>query len=159
MIETSRWEPVKELMTTKTIELSVYDTRNLAQLNSYKAASKLIGKNKRVLDIGCGSGLGTWILAKECGYAVGIEDNITACQKNWVGDNIHFQKEPSDDMFDAIINFHYRDFDLANLNQYGLLIVKTHYLSCFYKDGLFTHIFKFPVCGGELEDIYFGIKN
>ena len=60
----------------------------------YKFAAKMIGGEKRVLDIGCGDGLGTWILAKECGSAKGIDQDreaIAVAQKNWREKRIAFE--------------------------------------------------------------------
>ncbi len=52
----------------------------------YKFAAKMIGRGKKVLDIGCGEGLGTWILAKECGFAKGVDwdgEALAFASNNW----------------------------------------------------------------------------
>ena len=62
--------------------------RALYSLAYYKFAAKLIGSGKRVLDVGCGEGLGTWLLAVECGSARGVdidEHAIAVAQANWDG--------------------------------------------------------------------------
>jgi 2-polyprenyl-3-methyl-5-hydroxy-6-metoxy-1,4-benzoquinol methylase len=68
--------------------------RILYYLSYYKFASKMIGNGKRVLDIGCGEGLGTWLLANECGFAKGIDvdaDAIKVATENWVGPAAAFE--------------------------------------------------------------------
>jgi 2-polyprenyl-3-methyl-5-hydroxy-6-metoxy-1,4-benzoquinol methylase len=47
--------------------------RMLHCLSYYKFASRLIGPGKRILDIGCGEGIGTWLLAVENGFAHGVD--------------------------------------------------------------------------------------
>jgi len=67
--------------------------RMLHSMSYYKFASKLIGQSRRVLDVGCNEGLGTWLLAKECGYAEGIDfdvEAIDAARKNFSKENISF---------------------------------------------------------------------
>lgn len=89
-------------------------TRLLHALSCYKFAAKLIGRDKHVLDIGCDEGLGTWILAKECGFSKGIDFDLQAIQiaaENFSGPNIEFAvcDDICDDQpqrpFDAIVNF------------------------------------------------------
>lgn len=86
--------------------------RMLHCLSYYKFASQLIGPSKKVLDIGCNEGLGTWLLAKECGYAKGLdfdEHAIASAQKNFSTPVIEFSvgnilKEPPGS-WDAVVNF------------------------------------------------------
>ena len=86
--------------------------RALYSMSYYKFAAKLIGGAKRVLDVGCGEGLGTWLLAKECGYARGVdldEDAIGVARRNWDDERIDFDcvdflgEDP--ETWDAITNF------------------------------------------------------
>jgi 2-polyprenyl-3-methyl-5-hydroxy-6-metoxy-1,4-benzoquinol methylase len=117
--EPSRWEQVKEFITKTQVWLGPTNTRLfqttpqqiLNGLSYYKFAAKMIGSNKRVLDVGCGEGIGTWLLAKECGYAKGIDtdaDNITLAQTNWNDAKVAFECTAilncSVDTWDAIIS-------------------------------------------------------
>lgn len=124
--DASRWEPVKQMMAgAEPVTLGpmhAYHCRRsprrlLYTLSYYKFAAKLIrppgDDPRRVLDIGCGEGLGTWTLATETGYARGVdfdEDLIRVAQQNWpnddridfhCGDALAMQSEP----FDAVVNF------------------------------------------------------
>ncbi len=47
--------------------------RLLYTLSYYRFAAALIGEAKQVLDVGCGEGLGTRVLAQQCGRAHGID--------------------------------------------------------------------------------------
>jgi 2-polyprenyl-3-methyl-5-hydroxy-6-metoxy-1,4-benzoquinol methylase len=85
----------------------------LSSLSYYKFAAKLIGKNKNILDIGCGEGLGTFLLAKECGFAHGIDldsNAIKIAKQNFFDANIAFTvkeifKDGFSENFDAVIHF------------------------------------------------------
>jgi len=88
--------------------------RVLFTLAYYKFAAKMIGKNKRVLDLGCNEGLGTWLVAKECGFARGVdldEEAITAAKINWPNNPSvefscsNFLEEQGSGDWDAVINF------------------------------------------------------
>lgn len=87
--------------------------RMLYALTYYKFASRLIGKEKRVLDIGCNEGLGTHLLAKECGYAMGVdfdEEAIASAKNNFPQDSISFcskdiLKAKIPGKWDAVVNF------------------------------------------------------
>jgi len=82
-------------------------------MSYYKFASKLIGKGKRVLDVGCNEGLGTFLVGKECGFAKGVdfdEDAITQAQKNFKEPFVEFEagdflKSKDTGNWDAAINF------------------------------------------------------
>ena len=98
----SQWEPVKEIMAgAKPVRLGhmhTYHARNtprrlLYTTSYYKFASKMIGKPARVLDVGCGEGIGTWLLATECGSAFGVDfdkDSIDVAKENWQDPRIGF---------------------------------------------------------------------
>lgn len=68
-----------------------------------------------MLDIGCGEGLGTWLLAKECGRAAGLDMDVEAirqARENWpVDDTISFydddilSEECVADSYDAVVSF------------------------------------------------------
>jgi len=87
--------------------------RMLHYLSYYKFASRLIGKEKRVLDVGCNEGVGTWLIAKECGYAQGVDfdtEAIQSAKSNFSGDEITFVDEdilshPGKEEWDAVVNF------------------------------------------------------
>jgi 2-polyprenyl-3-methyl-5-hydroxy-6-metoxy-1,4-benzoquinol methylase len=119
----SNWECVTELMTQNSTEivLGKYDSycyhktpqKMLHSLSYYKFAAKLIGKNKRVLDLGCKEGLGTWLVAKECGFAQGVdfdEQAIRTARTNFTDPNIEFSssdvlEDSPEGIWDAVINF------------------------------------------------------
>jgi 2-polyprenyl-3-methyl-5-hydroxy-6-metoxy-1,4-benzoquinol methylase len=156
--ETSRWEPVKDLMagaasvalgSMHAYHMAKTPRRMLYTLSYYKFAAKMIGKREdgsaaRILDIGCGEGLGTWLLAAECGYARGVDfdaDLIATAQRNWPADRASFacadvlamEPEP----YDAAVNFDVIEHILpdhadaflaamaANLTPHGIAIVGT----------------------------------
>lgn len=119
-MDRSCWAPVKEYMGNKTITLGKYHSyhflntprRILYMMSYYKFASKLFGKNKKILDVGCGEGLGTWLLAVECGYAKGIdldEEAIEAGKRNWVDPRISLETlnffEVNDKGYDGLVSF------------------------------------------------------
>ena len=102
--EKSGWEPVKEMMGNRKILLGQFlsyqftktPRRVLYSMSYYKFAAKIIGSGKRVLDVGCGEGLGTWLLALECGKAKGIDmdsDAIKIAKKNSISSKISFKCE------------------------------------------------------------------
>jgi 2-polyprenyl-3-methyl-5-hydroxy-6-metoxy-1,4-benzoquinol methylase len=87
--------------------------RLLHSLAYYKFAAKLIGQNKRVLDVGCNEGLGTWILSKECGFAKGVDFDQQAIETAKINfpypqvefANIDILKAKPNPTWDAVINF------------------------------------------------------
>ena len=119
--------------------------RMVHSLSYYKFAAKLIGKKKRILDVGCNEGLGTWLLSKECGYALGFdfdEEAIQTAKANFQHPNIAFAqgdilKESPKGTWDAVVNFdviehiypdHVDQFMEAlkhNLTNQGLVIIGT----------------------------------
>ena len=115
-----QWDAVKEMMDKETIHFGDYVShwfhktprRLLHSMSYYKFAAKLIGKEKRVLDIGCNEGLGTWVLATECGFAKGVdfdEKAIATAKSNWKEGPIEFSCEDvlknSLGEWDAVVNF------------------------------------------------------
>lgn len=118
----SNWECVSTLIQNqKPIELGRYASywfcktprRMLYSMSYYKFAAKMIGKQKRVLDIGCNEGLGTYLIAKECGFARGIdfdEEAISTAQSNFEEKNLEFAREdflssPCKTQWDAAVSF------------------------------------------------------
>lgn len=115
----SQWDNVSELMQSENrIQLSQPLNRLFRQdpervlqyLSLYKFAAKLILQQKRILDLGCGDGLGSWILATECGGPVlGTDPDaqlIAQARRNWQDDRISFSlgEHPETNVcFDAIV--------------------------------------------------------
>jgi len=114
-------------------------------MSYYKFASKLIGAGKRVLDLGCGEGIGTWLLAVENGFAHGVDfdaDAVASARRNFCHDpRIDFSCHdiltlPSAG-WDAVVNFdvieHILPHNVANLwstmaealNHDGICVVGT----------------------------------
>lgn len=119
--------------------------RMLYALSYYKFAAKLIGENKKILDIGCNEGLGTYLIGKECGYALGLdfdEEAISTAKKNFSSSVTSFDTKDileSNELglWDAIINFDviehiypenedqfFRSMT-SHLKQHGLVVIGT----------------------------------
>ena len=117
----SIWDPVVDLMKDAAPvcfgSMHTYHCRHspgqiLHILSYYKFAAKLIGAQARVLDIGCGEGLGSWVLAKECGYAHGLDldqELIETARRNWSDDAIRFScanfLDGLADQYSAVVSF------------------------------------------------------
>ncbi|MCZ6676204.1 MAG: class I SAM-dependent methyltransferase [Candidatus Poribacteria bacterium] len=118
--ERARWKEVTDMMGDRRITLGRYvgywfqhtPRRALFALSYYKFAAKMIGSDKRVIDVGCNEGLGTWLLAVECGFARGLdldEDAIAVAKANWDDPRIEFicgdfLKQPPG-QWDAVVSF------------------------------------------------------
>lgn len=118
----SNWNCVTQLLeTNEPIQLGKYASywyhrtprRFLHSMSYYKFAAKMIGgPKKRVLDVGCNEGLGSWMLAKECGFCHGVdldEAAIDAAQKNFSDPCISFTcedfLEQAPQQWDAVTSF------------------------------------------------------
>lgn len=150
----SRLDPVKHIMNeTEDVTLGRHISywfrksprRALHSMAYYKFAAMIIGAQKSVLDVGCGEGLGTWLLAKECGRATGIDldtDAISVAKDNWNDPSIDFVEDdfisgnysrPLDAVvnFDVIEHIHPDHVDAFHkkicsvLNKNGILIIGT----------------------------------
>lgn len=84
----------------------------LGLLSYYKFATKLIGKNKRILEVGCKEGFGSQVLAKECGFVCATETDPIALEiarMNFGHPQIQFSNsnfiESSFSGFDALVSF------------------------------------------------------
>lgn len=118
----SNWSAVTDYMKEgKPIEFGRYVSywfyktprRMLHSQSYYKFAAKLIGQGKSVLDVGCNEGLGTYLLAKECGQAKGVDFDAEAihfAKQNFLSENLTFSEEDILDasmtkQFDAVTSF------------------------------------------------------
>jgi 2-polyprenyl-3-methyl-5-hydroxy-6-metoxy-1,4-benzoquinol methylase len=146
------WDEVTELMGGKRITLGRYlaywfehtPRRALYSTSYYKFAAKMIGRNKRVLEVGCSEGLGTWLLAAECGFARGLdpdEEAIAVAKGNWPAEKVEFEcadfLEAPAGQWDAVVNFDVIEHILPanagrflgrmadNLTPYGVAVVGT----------------------------------
>ena len=118
--------------------------RMLYTMSYYKLAAKLISQEARVLDVGCGEGLGTWMLAVECGFAKGVDfdaDSIAIARANWPPQRAEFEcadvLELEPEAYDAVVSFDVIEHILparadaflrgltANLGPYGIAIIGT----------------------------------
>lgn len=155
MSDRAEWDEVARAMTEKLgdrrVTLGRYVSywfdrtprRALYHMSYYKFAAKLIG-DRSVLDIGCSEGLGTWLLAKECASARGVDldaEAIAVAQANWVGDEIAFACEDflaidqgrfgaatSFDVIEHILSEHAGDFlrrMASSLEHDGIAVIGT----------------------------------
>lgn len=86
--------------------------RALYHMSYYKFAAKVIGRDRRVMDVGCSEGLGTWLLAKECGFARGVDfdaEAIELADANWTDSSVEFVVadfiDEEQGTFDAVTSF------------------------------------------------------
>lgn len=101
----SNWECVSLAMQEqKELELGLLSTSQfyqapeelLASLCVYKFAAKMFGKRKSILDASCKEGLGSYLLAKECGATLAIDPNetsILSAKANFEGPSLEFKRE------------------------------------------------------------------
>ena len=148
----SEWAAVTKLMDDRPVVLGeVYwswmqerPQQFLRYLAFYKFATKMIGQRKRILDSCSREGLGTWILAKECGYALGLvadSDSLSLPRQNWpFPELIAFETTKLDhlqmDMWDAVVScddatlydssFSYIRNIVAALKPGGIAVVNIH---------------------------------
>lgn len=118
----SNWNCVTEYMDKqRPIDLGRYVSywfhksprRMLHSLSYYKFAAKLAGKSKKTLDVGCNEGLGSWVLAKECGYCRGVDfdaEAISFAKRNFQSEIIDFTNDdilslPGKEEWDAVVSF------------------------------------------------------
>lgn len=98
----SRWNQVKGSMAVEDIHLGRRFSKLFKQspktilqyMSLYKFAAKMIGKNRKVLDIGCLEGFGSWLLAFECGFCNGIDSDpqaIDIAKKNFQDPRVSFE--------------------------------------------------------------------
>lgn len=139
----SNWSCVTQLLEKRKgpIDLGNYQpnganhTHLLHLLSYYKFAAKMIGQGKRVLDIGCQEGLGSWILAKECGFCKGIdldEMKIERARKNFPQEFMCEDfLESEHGHFDAIIHFDMKEQTDPKLSKFLRKCV-----SCLHEHGV-----------------------
>jgi len=150
----SNWSCVTQLLEQeKPIQLGRYNSylvhntpkRMLFSLSYYKFAAKMIGSNKKVLDVGCNEGMGSWVIAKECGSCKGIDFDaraIRTAQRNFqerfvAFEHADFLEMPTMQHWDAVVNFDviehiYPEHSLAfiekiaaNLSSTGIAVIGT----------------------------------
>jgi len=169
MIEetTSNWACVTDIMKEKPPLALGKDTSQwienpremLSVLSYYKFACKMIGPHKKVLDVGCREGVGTWVMAKECGFAKGIDTDaqaISIAQANFSDPSIAFsEKELPDSLYDGVVCFN-PNLDLSSIATHvkkeGLLVVGGASLQQLEKKMAqhFAHIFLFSAMEGAI---------
>jgi len=114
------WDEVRGFMESEGVTFGPYlsywfektPRRALHYASYYKFAARMIGGGRRVLDLGCSEGLGTWMLAKECGFARGVdleERAVAVAKENWrdgIVEFVHadfFRLPP--EPFDGVVSF------------------------------------------------------
>ncbi len=138
----SNWEVVTEHMSAaKPIELGPEasnlfhnsSTTFLSYLTFYKFAAKMIGRNKKVLDLHCKEGLGSYLLFKECGLVKGFDSQASAIESasdNFNYENLLFTAEQpgNKERYDALVWFQPKDswnHYLTYLKPDGLVVFGT----------------------------------
>ena len=129
-------------------------TKLISCLAYYKFAAKMIGTNKKVLDIGCEEGIGSYLIAKECGACCGIdtnEDAIDLAKSNYQDSSVefHIAKWIDAKKWDAIIQFSEQKYSFKTiakaLNQDGIALIGTAALEDDFEMNLENHFdFVFP---------------
>jgi hypothetical protein len=150
----SKWAPVVDLMNSvigdKRIPLSGPfgqaltgdPERLLAELALYKFAAKMLGKRSRVLDLDAGDGIGTWVLAVECGAAHGVSADAGAAA--WVDERATFGASVPEGEWDGVVALggSAGAGDVAGLvARHGLAVVRSGDVAGFKER--FAHVFAF----------------
>lgn len=97
----SCWTGVTEMMAGCDVMLgpamtSWFDSdpgRVLCWTTYYKFAAKMIGRGRHVLEVDCDDGLGSWILAAECGRVTAVDPRPAAVElamSNWSDSRVRF---------------------------------------------------------------------
>ncbi|MCP4154320.1 MAG: class I SAM-dependent methyltransferase [bacterium] len=120
LTEKELWEKYGKLQKEESVKLgyhSAYQLKNtprriLFSLSRYKFAAKLIGEEKRVLELGCSDGLGTYILTEFNREVVGVDfdrEVVEWAQENSETKNVSFICDNFLDKeygaFDAVVSF------------------------------------------------------
>ena len=118
--EHARWSETKALIGEECITLGPYFTYHvkhtprhiLHSMSYHKFAAKMIGKGKRVLEVGCSEGFQTVLLAEFAQYCCGVdvdEAAIASANKTFARENLEFRvsdiMECSVGEFDAATSF------------------------------------------------------
>lgn len=119
--ELDKWQEVKDYIGEERVSLgpvASYQLRNtprriLFSLSHYKFAAKLLGEGKDVLEVGCGEGLGTCLLAEFANKVIGIDidvDAISEAKRIFASERTDFLtvdilKADLDNRFDGIVCF------------------------------------------------------
>ena len=118
--EEQKWANTKALLGNENLHLGPYFTyqfrhsprRILFALSYHKFAAKMIGKNKRILEVGCSEGLATLILGEFSQELLGIdidEAAIKVAKETIANEKISFQHQDIMEgvlgQFDAVASF------------------------------------------------------
>lgn len=157
MDEKQLWDKYSKLQQSKQFHIGPYYSYQLSQtprhvlfsLSRYKFALKLIGDQKKILELGCNEGLGTYYLSEFADNVTGIDfdeeaimwakENLESTKLTFIHDNFLEKKYGE---FDAIVTYDvvehiYQNNEdlffktiLTNLNDYGILIIGTPNIEC-----------------------------
>lgn len=113
-----RWGSVKAALSDESLQLGPYFSyiikhsprRLLHALSYYKFAAKMIGSDKRVIEVGCSEGLGTVLLAEHAQFCLGVDTDsaaIEVARATLESPRLHFEArdllEAGSGIFDAAV--------------------------------------------------------
>ena len=99
--------------TGERLETHVFNETSIEHLHRYAIALELV-QNKNVLDIACGEGYGSWLLAKAAAKIIAVDNNVRVVEKakkKYVLPHLEFlagsvDKIPAaDHQFDVVVSF------------------------------------------------------
>lgn len=151
--ELDKWQEVKDYIGSERVTLgpvTSYQLRNtprriLFSLSHYKFAAKLLGEHKTILEVGCGEGLGTCLLAESARSVTGIDidaESINEAQRTFASSktqfkNLDFLEADLYEEFDGLVSFDviehiyqanetvFFEKCVAHLNDNGICIIGT----------------------------------
>lgn len=118
--ELGKWTEAKNYMGNERITLGPHYSYTLKKdprrllfiLSHYKFATKLIGADKYILEVGCSEGFGTVLLGESAKKVMGVDmdkDAIGEAQRSFGSEKIEFKYlnflDTKIDTFDAIVSF------------------------------------------------------
>ena len=134
----SSWESMWEEV-YRNQEWGMYPPEELIRFLARNYHSKSFRRDVRILDVGCGTGAGTWFVAREVFYNVGIDGSNTAISKakkrfteeslsgNFiVGDieHINFMDNSFDAVIDIVAVQHNKYTNIINIVEEGHRVLK-----------------------------------